>query len=43
MSDDQLDLIDYAERARAFDGATYKPDRDFDRLNGQLARVRDRI
>ncbi|MBA3727565.1 MAG: hypothetical protein H0W86_14320 [Armatimonadetes bacterium] len=38
---EKFDLIDYAERARAFDGETYKPDRDFHRLNGQLARVRD--
>lgn len=32
-----LDLFGW----NAFDGATYEPSRDYERLNGQLARVRD--
>lgn len=30
----------YVPRERAFDGKTYEPKRDFDRLTGQLQKVR---
>lgn len=34
-------LFDYVPKSRAFDGATYKPSRDYDRLKGQLKAVFD--